>query len=99
MMNTDKRGFASLSRNRLREIAQQGGQAAHRKGAAHEFTVEEARAAGRKGATRSVGIAPIWRRLVARAGRGPRATSALLPARSASPSRWRAPASSGHEGI
>jgi len=49
MMNTDKRGFASLSRDRRREIAQQGGQAAHRKGTAHEFTVEEARAAGRKG--------------------------------------------------
>lgn len=49
MMNTDKRGFASLSRARLREVAQQGGQAAHRKGTAHEFTVEEARAAGRKG--------------------------------------------------
>jgi hypothetical protein len=49
MMNTGKRGFASLSRDRLREIAQQGGQAAHRKGTAHEFTVEEARAAGRKG--------------------------------------------------
>jgi len=43
MMITDKRGFASLSRDRRREIAQQGGQAAHRKGTAHEFTVEEAR--------------------------------------------------------
>jgi len=49
MMNTGKCGFASLSRDRRREIAQQGGQAAHRKGTAHEFTVEEARATGRKG--------------------------------------------------
>jgi uncharacterized protein len=48
MMNTGKRGFAAMSRDRHREIARQGGQAAHRKGTAHEFTVEEARAAGRK---------------------------------------------------
>ena len=38
-----------LSRDRQRELARQGEQAAHRKGTAHEFTVEEARAAGRKG--------------------------------------------------
>src|SRR5262249_57693533 len=55
--------------------------------------------AGAKGAPRSVGIAPIWRRLGARAGRGPRAPSALLPARSASLSRWRAPASNGVPGF
>jgi general stress protein YciG len=34
---------------RQREIASKGGRAAHVKGTAHEFTSEEARAAGRKG--------------------------------------------------
>ena len=34
---------------RQREIASQGGRAAHEKGTAHEFSSEEARAAGRKG--------------------------------------------------
>jgi uncharacterized protein len=46
---TKKRGFASMDANRQREIASKGGRAAHRKGTAHEFTPEEARAAGRKG--------------------------------------------------
>lgn len=36
-----------------REIAKKGGHAAHQKGTAHEFTSEEARAAGRKGGERS----------------------------------------------
>lgn len=43
------RGFASMPRERQREIASLGGRAAHRDGTAHEFTPEEARAAGRKG--------------------------------------------------
>lgn len=34
---------------RQREIARKGGQAAHQKGKAHQFTTEEARQAGRKG--------------------------------------------------
>jgi hypothetical protein len=49
MLHIHKRGFASLPPERQREIARLGGQAAHRKGAAHEFTSEEARIAGRKG--------------------------------------------------
>lgn len=44
-----KRGFASMDGARQREIASQGGKAAHEKGTAHEFDSEEARAAGRKG--------------------------------------------------
>lgn len=44
-----KRGFATLSPERLREIASKGGKAAHEQGSAHVFTAEEARAAGRKG--------------------------------------------------
>lgn len=42
------RGFAAMSRDRQREIASLGGKAAHLSGHAHEFTTEEARAAGRK---------------------------------------------------
>ena len=45
----ERRGFASMSPERQREIASKGGRAAHEKGTAHEFTSEEAREAGRKG--------------------------------------------------
>jgi hypothetical protein len=40
------RGFASMDPQRQREIAAQGGRAAHASGNAHEFTSEEARIAG-----------------------------------------------------
>src|SRR2546428_9618317 len=46
---TEDRGFASMERNKQREIASKGGKAAHQKGTAHEWTSEEAREAGRKG--------------------------------------------------
>ena len=42
-------GFASMDPQRQREIASEGGRAAHEKGTAHEFTSDEAREAGRKG--------------------------------------------------
>jgi general stress protein YciG len=42
------RGFASMDPQRQREIASQGGRAAHLSGNAHEFTSEEARRAGQK---------------------------------------------------
>ncbi len=45
------RGFAAMDRTLVREIARKGGKAAHVAGTAHEFTTEEARAAGRKGAS------------------------------------------------
>ncbi len=45
----DRRGFASMDRQKQREIASRGGKAAHGKGTAHEFTSQEAREAGRKG--------------------------------------------------
>ena len=48
-MATEDRGFASMDRNKQREIASLGGKAAHKKGSAHEWTREEAQAAGRKG--------------------------------------------------
>ena len=44
-----RRGFASMSPEKQREIASKGGKAAHQKGTAHEWTSEEAREAGRKG--------------------------------------------------
>jgi general stress protein YciG len=43
---TSNRGFASMDPERQREIASEGGKAAHEKGTAHEFTSEEARRAG-----------------------------------------------------
>lgn len=42
------RGFAAMDPQRQREIASLGGRAAHQSGHAHEFTSDEARAAGRK---------------------------------------------------
>jgi len=42
------RGFAGMDRERQREIASQGGRAAHASGNAHQFTSEEARLAGSK---------------------------------------------------
>ena len=49
MSKRERSGFAAMSREQQREIARRGGRAAHRKGTAHEFTADEARAAGRKG--------------------------------------------------
>jgi len=49
MPTRNKRGFAAMDRVRQKEIARKGGKAAHQKGTAHEFTSDEARAAGRKG--------------------------------------------------
>jgi uncharacterized protein len=43
------RGFASMDRDTRRRIASKGGKTAHAKRTAHEWTPEEARAAGRKG--------------------------------------------------
>ena len=48
----ENRGFASMDQERQREIARKGGRAAHEKGTAHQFTSDEARAAGRKGGER-----------------------------------------------
>jgi len=43
------RGFATLSAERRRAIASQGGKAAHARGVAHKFSGEAARTAGQKG--------------------------------------------------
>ena len=50
-----------------REIASKGGRAAHEKGTAHEWSADEARAAGRKGGQ------------VSRGGRGRLATALDMP--------------------
>lgn len=50
-MGKQDRGFASMDQAKQRKIASKGGKAAHAKGAAHEWTVEEARVAGSKGGT------------------------------------------------
>lgn len=44
-----RRGFAVMSPEKQREIARQGGKAAHKRGVAHEWSSEEARQAGKKG--------------------------------------------------
>lgn len=49
MSEKSKRGFASMDRERQREIAAKGGRAAHAKGTAHVWSASEAREAGRKG--------------------------------------------------
>lgn len=49
----EDRGFASMDPDKQREIASKGGRAAHQKRTAHEWTSEEARAAGRKGGVAS----------------------------------------------
>jgi general stress protein YciG len=51
------RGFATMTPERIREIASKGGREAQAKGVAHRFTTEEASAAGKKG-----GLAPHARR-------------------------------------
>jgi len=59
----ERRGFASMSPEKQREIASKGGRAAHEKGTAHEWSADEARAAGRKGGQISRGgrgrLAPV----------------------------------------
>ncbi len=44
------RGFASMTAARKTEVASLGGKTAHQLGRAHQFTTEEARAAGMKSA-------------------------------------------------
>ena len=44
-----RRGFAAMSSERQREIASQGGRAAHEQGVAHQWNRDEAKAAGKKG--------------------------------------------------
>ncbi len=43
------RGFAAMDQSKQKEIASKGGRAAHERGVAHEWSSQEARAAGKKG--------------------------------------------------
>src|SRR5438067_2373318 len=79
MVNTgerkERRGFASMSPEKQREIASKGGRAAHEKGTAHEWSAEEARNAGRKGGQVSRGgrgrlIVPLGDPLAAASNNG-----------------------------
>ena len=45
-----KKGFAAMDPELRRELARKGGRAVHARGTAHEFTSEEAREAGKRGA-------------------------------------------------
>lgn len=47
--NRKPRGFAALTPEARQRIASAGGKASHQSGQGHEWTTEEARAAGRKG--------------------------------------------------
>lgn len=80
-----------MDAEKQREIARKGGKAAHQKGTAHEFTSDEARAAGRKGGER----VSANRAHMAEIGRlgGKRSASR----RAASASRAAAPVTTGHE--
>jgi general stress protein YciG len=68
----ERRGFASMSAEKQREIASKGGRAAHEKGTAHEWSADEARNAGRKGGQ------------VSRGGRGRLPSTDGIPAPGAS---------------
>lgn len=46
---SSNRGFAAMDREKQKQIASAGGRAAHQQGVAHEWSRDEARAAGRKG--------------------------------------------------
>lgn len=48
-MEKNLRGFATINKERMREIASAGGRASQAAGTAHRFTQEEATEAGRKG--------------------------------------------------
>jgi hypothetical protein len=64
-----RRGFGTMDPERLRAICAAAGRAAHAKGTAHEFTSEEAAAAGAKGgkAAHERGTAHIFTPAEARA--------------------------------
>lgn len=51
----NRRGFAAMSPERQKQIASEGGRAAHRLGVAHQWNSNEAREAGRKGGQNSKG--------------------------------------------
>ena len=73
-----------MSPEKQREIASKGGRAAHEKGTAHEWTADEARAAGRKGGQISRGGRG---RLVPSADPAEVSTAGAVPATGMEPGR------------
>lgn len=55
MGSKSRRGFAAMDPDRQKQIASEGGRAAHKQGVAHEWSPDEARQAGRKGGQNSKG--------------------------------------------
>jgi general stress protein YciG len=53
-MTNKNRGFALMTKEEHKKIAQMGGRAAQQKGLAHHWDSESARAAGRKGAAKRI---------------------------------------------
>lgn len=62
-----KKGFASFSPEKMREVASLGGKTAHAKMTAHRFTSEEAREAGRKGG-KIVSSNRVWMSVIGQRG-------------------------------
>ncbi len=83
-----RRGFAVMDRERVKEIARKGGRAAHVAGTAHHFNSDEARTAGRKG-----GLAPHTRR------GGPRRRPAVEESPPSTQRTGVAPTATAHEGV
>ncbi|HEV2583142.1 MAG TPA: KGG domain-containing protein [Ktedonobacteraceae bacterium] len=52
MKSGRRRGLAAMSPERRREIASMGGRTSQARGTAHQWTAEEASAAGKKGSAR-----------------------------------------------
>lgn len=75
-----RRGFAAMDPATQQRIAAQGGRTAHEMGSAHEFTSEEARAAGRKGGA-TTGADREWMAQIGRRGGLARWQSAAAAAR------------------
>jgi general stress protein YciG len=48
-MSTSNRGFASFNKEQLKEVARRGGIKAHASGHAHQWDIETAKVAGRRG--------------------------------------------------
>lgn len=62
-----KMGFALMTPEKLKETGSKGGKVAHQTGMAHEFTKEEAKAAGSKGGLK-VAQDKEWMRKIAKMG-------------------------------
>ena len=71
------RGFAAMAPDRQKAIASLGGRTAHRLGVAHEFSSEEASAAGRRGGAK---VASIPGYMAALGRKGAKARQEALPA-------------------